>query len=436
LFEVTRCPDPGYEKDFWIECSAFDWDGSRFSIFSYDFWIKQFPRGKPINSLVIYPLKEYRNLDGSNGLEQLKEKLTKRARSYVAMCTQEPGIVQCDYQGTALVTPTALHSLTSKGRGQAYGLQSSDDNDEIEAASIEMTGKKSRVIIDNLSFVKSGRNTMKLGNTPPLGKRIVSFSIECVCSVCKTSVVQRWRPTSTFDEPLDALGKAFMEDEDRLLYLPPRLLGYAVNHKVWGQFSVEKLEVVSPTIDIDKNGPYWKELELEEESKNHLMAFVQHHRTWRDRKPTPGNENKAADNLDIIEGKGQGLVVLRHGPPGVGKTLTADTIAMATGRPLLTVSVAEIGVAYQQAEKNLTEVFVDATRWEAVLLMDEAEVFVEQRSTQDLERNAFVSVMLRCLEYFEGKPKSTYHHLSALLLQHTGIVIMTTNRAKAIDVAI
>jgi hypothetical protein len=114
LFEVTRCPDPEYEKDFWIECSAFDWDGSRFSIFSYDFWIKQFPGEKPINSLVIYPLKEYRNLDGSNGLEQLKEKLTKHARSYVALCTQEPGIVQCDYQGTALVTPTALHSLTSK----------------------------------------------------------------------------------------------------------------------------------------------------------------------------------------------------------------------------------------------------------------------------------------------------------------------------------
>jgi SpoVK/Ycf46/Vps4 family AAA+-type ATPase len=129
-------------------------------------------------------------------------------------------------------------------------------------------------------------------------------------------------------------------------------------------------------------------------------------------------------------------VVLLHGPPGVGKTLTAETIAMATGRPLLTVSVAEIGVAYQQAEKILTEVFVDAARWEAVLLMDEAEVFVEQRSTQDVERNALVSVMLRCLEYFEGKPKSTYHHLSALLLQHTGVVIMTTNRVKAIDVAI
>jgi hypothetical protein len=46
---------------------------------------------------------------------------------------------------------------------------------------------------------------------------------------------------------------------------------------------------------------------------------------------------------------------------------------------------------------------VDAARWEAVLLMDEAEVFVEQRDNQDMARNAQVSVMLRCLEYFEGK---------------------------------
>lgn len=57
----------------------------------------------------------------------------------------------------------------------------------------------------------------------------------------------------------------------------------------------------------------------------------------------------------MIEGKGQGLVIPLHGPPGVGKTLTAETIALATGRLFLTVSVGEIGVDYQQAEKNLTE---------------------------------------------------------------------------------
>ena len=41
-------------------------------------------------------------------------------------------------------------------------------------------------------------------------------------------------------------------------------------------------------------------------------------------------------------------------------------------------------------------------RWEAVLLLDEADVFLEARSTHDLERNKLVSIFLRVLEYYEG----------------------------------
>lgn len=57
------------------------------------------------------------------------------------------------------------------------------------------------------------------------------------------------------------------------------------------------------------------------------------------------------------------------GPPGVGKTLTAETVALATGRPLLPISVAEIGMEPDAAERKLVEIFADAGRWEAVLLM-------------------------------------------------------------------
>lgn len=47
-----------------------------------------------------------------------------------------------------------------------------------------------------------------------------------------------------------------------------------------------------------------------------------------------------------------------------------------------------------------------------VVLLDESEVFLEERTQADLERNALVSVFLRALEYYDG------------------ILILTSNRGK------
>jgi hypothetical protein len=43
-----------------------------------------------------------------------------------------------------------------------------------------------------------------------------------------------------------------------------------------------------------------------------------------------------------------------------------------------------------------------------VILLDEADVFLEQRTLVDMERNALVSVFLRALEYYDGKILSEF----------------------------
>ena len=58
-----------------------------------------------------------------------------------------------------------------------------------------------------------------------------------------------------------------------------------------------------------------------------------------------------------------------------------------------------------------------AVAWNAILLIDEADVFLEQRSVQDLQRNCLVSLFLRTLEYYEG------------------ILFLTTNRITTFDPA-
>ena len=69
-------------------------------------------------------------------------------------------------------------------------------------------------------------------------------------------------------------------------------------------------------------------------------------------------------------------------------------------------------------ESQLSLIFQLAGHWNALLLLDEADVFLEQRSLHDVHRNALVSVFLRTLEYYPG------------------IMFLTTNRVKNIDDAI
>ena len=112
-------------------------------------------------------------------------------------------------------------------------------------------------------------------------------------------------------------------------------------------------------------------------------------------------------DADFIRGKGSGQILLLHGkstleaipnstdiqegPPGVGKTYTVECIAAAFRRPLLALTIADIGIDEKEIEKELTKWFDLATAWNAVVLIDEADVFLEQRQTRDLARNGLVS---------------------------------------------
>jgi transcriptional regulator with AAA-type ATPase domain len=54
---------------------------------------------------------------------------------------------------------------------------------------------------------------------------------------------------------------------------------------------------------------------------------------------------------DVVAGKGRGLLILLHGGPGTGKTLTAESIAEAQERPLYRVTCGDIGLEPDEAEK-------------------------------------------------------------------------------------
>lgn len=120
---------------------------------------------------------------------------------------------------------------------------------------------------------------------------------------------------------------------------------------------------------------------------------------------------------DIISGKASGCIVLSQGVPGVGKTLTAECFSEIMERPLYSVQSSQLGTAIEELEKNLKEILARAVRWNAILLIDEADVYVRSRGG-DVTQNAIVGVFLRVLEYYKG------------------ILFMTTNRGMEVDDAI
>lgn len=121
--------------------------------------------------------------------------------------------------------------------------------------------------------------------------------------------------------------------------------------------------------------------------------------------------------VDLVRGKGKGLIILLHGVPGVGKTSTAECVAAYTGRPLLPITCGDIGQTARDVEENLQDMFLLARSWNCILLLDEADVFLAKRQPDSVERNGLVSVFLHTLEYYSG------------------ILFLTTNRIGSFDEA-
>lgn len=156
--------------------------------------------------------------------------------------------------------------------------------------------------------------------------------------------------------------------------------------------------------DVKWNKKSFESLVIDSKAKEMIQALVSH-------------QIESEKGTDLIHRKGNGLIILLHGGPGTGKTFTAETVAEIAEKPLFCVTCGDVGTKPEEVEKYLESVLYLGKTWGCVVLIDEAEVFLEQRSLDNLERNALVSVFLRVLEYYEG------------------ILVLTTNRVGTFDEA-
>lgn len=197
-----------------------------------------------------------------------------------------------------------------------------------------------------------------------------------------------------YEESITSIDKL---DDDKLLLLAQLIRGYSLALKKWLAFNISDFSKIEFKPEV------FDKLVLEIEKKEFLNKLC----------------NSTNEFRDLIYNKNGGQIILLYGETGTGKTLTAEALAELNQVPLYIITAGELGVSLQDMEKNLDNLLNLAQYWNAIILLDEADIFLEKRdNTADVERNAMVSVFLRKLEYFDG------------------IMILTSNRKDVIDTAI
>jgi SpoVK/Ycf46/Vps4 family AAA+-type ATPase len=122
--------------------------------------------------------------------------------------------------------------------------------------------------------------------------------------------------------------------------------------------------------------------------------------------------------VEALKSRGHGCLCF-YGAPGTGKTALAEHIAKALDKPLIIKQASDLMSKYVgETEQNMAAMFKEAEAEKALLLLDEADSFLQdRRGAQRTYEVTEVNEMLQGME------------------RHNGIFICTTNLLDRIDQA-
>lgn len=359
---------------FWCSCKFVDWDGSKWGTQKLSVAIPAFTGTRSISSLKVYPIEYHHEGD------TIRTRLIERGAKAEALA----GANYRGYSGVAW-------------RQGCFGTK-------------DKYNVKGRIVIDTYGWNRFNP-TQAVFVSALTQKEAVPAGIarEDGGGSCEED---EYDSQDDYDDEVDDSGMPMDghfadEDETKLapltteqkLICSPLLRGYSLKNKLWLNFFVNCVK------DIEWQKDAFDRLVLPKNQKDLILGFTESQRKFRD------------DFDDVIEGKGKGMIILLCGPPGVGKTLTSESVAEEMKVPLYMMSAGDLGFDPRNVEQKLQDILEMCSRWNAVLLLDEADVFLEQRSLHELERNKLVSIFLRVLEYYEGT------------------MFLTTNRVQTFDPA-
>ncbi|KAF3769566.1 P-loop containing nucleoside triphosphate hydrolase protein, partial [Cryphonectria parasitica EP155] len=391
-----------------LYCYHIDYDGSTYGAVRRKFDIPYFPGRRAIRSLAVYPLRFAKNCDGI--LESLRSRgqkfqnaFAQRHQSYQNWTLETElktssefieGHVIVDFEETFKKMPHWCPSFHHPSINKETTFDENHEDwdilfwkDKPDEASSSYFVCVDRIIQDHAIQLFERRDLFYEDRFWERQSKTFGFD--------------------TYDSPEQA---TTIKDAD-LVLLPKRSFAYTLRERKFVTIDINHLRPVPIDIGI------FDSLKISRDYKDIIRGLISSHFQKKELERLYTSRSVEGLSQDLIRGKGKGLVVLLHGAPGVGKTATAEAVAMENNKPLFTITCGDLGLTPSEVETSLNDIFRLAHKWECVLLLDEADVFLSQRSRFDLKRNALVSVFLRVLEYYNG------------------LLFLTTNRVGTIDEA-
>lgn len=156
---------------------------------------------------------------------------------------------------------------------------------------------------------------------------------------------------------------------------------------------------LTPGLQVVRPNARWSQLVLAPQRQAQLTEAL--HRLE--------HQGTVLDRWRFLDGRrgARGVRMLLCGPPGTGKSLSAEVLAHALGVDLLVVDIARLVSKWiGETEKHLAAVFDAAERAQSVLLFDEADALFGRRTevadAHDRYANLETAYLLSRLERFEG----------------------------------
>ncbi len=309
---------------------------------------------------------------GNDDIETPVSLLRRRLTAQKKRCTQLRNRIDARLDAHAQAgQPLAIQRIA-----ELYGLDAFERR-VLLLASGPALDRRFEQIIERLDEMSGGGLTVET--------TFAAAELDLPQRVARRATFAQAGPLRSHDLLLVHLSGRHFAPEDMLsasLSITSRALDLLLGNDALGEEFMEFSSLEDPRATLER-------VVLPAADKQRILSVVEQHDLYL--------AKRAEWGFDELIQYGRGALMLFHGPPGTGKTMTAHGVAHHLGRRVLNVDIPTF-INANESQRFLPGLFREARLHDAVLFFDECDALFESRR----RGNTLMTLLLTEIERFEG----------------------------------